>query len=703
MKRYIYTAVIILAVFAFGKTEAQVDTLKVPADTTKLIGDTTNLNQNKQEELLLENSLEDTEDSKLLDYLDNLRRNPFDLNSVTQTDLESIPFINSILAKNIIEYRVKNKAFQSKRQLMNVEGMNERLYDILKVYVIVKNSGLDYVEDESGKITKENRRGGIQLVKNLEMRYRSRFQQDMQTKEGYLNGNYPGTKAKIYNQLNYSYDNAKYLLEGNFTVEKDPGEVNLADFVSAYLEIKNYGFIRNAVVGDYSLTFGQGLGMWSNLGFSKGSESVDPVKKKGYGVNSYSSVNESQFFRGAAADLNFKNIDLVLFYSNNNFDASIDTTLNEVSSFYFDGYHRTTSEQSRQNSAREQLFGGRAVFNKDNIRLGVTYWTSKFSKVIGADSSRQLYNFAGDKANMLSVDYDFIYRNMNLYGEFARSQSGAVAGIAAMQFSLSKLANLVFLYRSYPEDFSPVHSFGFGEKNGNTQNENGFYAGVNLVPVKGLEINAYFDQFKFPYRSYSDPASIQGNDFLTNIMWAVNKDLTINFRYKNETKEDTKTVQDEFGRDTKIIDNRNQMNFRLGFDYDISDRIRVRSRYDYVFVKYDLTGGNNKGGMFFTDLRFVPVRGLTFSTRFIYFDTEDYDSRLYEYEDDIRGVMSNLGLYGKGTRWYLMAKYKPYGFLEISAKYAKTYMDGVKTIGSGNDLIHSDINDKLNLGMEIFF
>ncbi|MCX6163772.1 MAG: hypothetical protein NTU73_02735 [Ignavibacteriae bacterium] len=261
----------------------------------------------------------------------------------------------------------------------------------------------------------------------------------------------------------------------------------------------------------------------------------------------------------------------------------------------------------------------------------------------------------------------------------------------------------MFLYRNYPEDFSPVHSFGFGEKNGNTQNESGFYSGISLSPVKGLEINAYFDQFKFPYRSYSDPTAIVGNDFLTNIIWEANKNLVINFRYKNENKEESRTVQDEFGRDVNKIDNRNQMNFRIGFDYDISNRFRVRSRYDYVFVKYNFFGGNNKGSLFYTDLRFVPLTGLTFSTRFIFFDTEDYDSRIYEYEDDIRGVMSNIGLYGKGRRWYAMVKYKPYSFVEFYGKYAETYLDGAKSIGTGNDLIQGDINNKLNLGLEIYF
>lgn len=672
-------------------------------DSLLYFGDSAQTIKSNLEELLLENSLEDSEDSKLLDYLEDLERNPLDLNTATREELETVPFISSNLANEIIDYRNKNFPLKSKRELLKVDDIGEHLYDLIKVYFVVKKSKYDIAEEDFEKITNENKQEKLRLIKNIEFRYRSRFQQDLQTKEGYLSGDYPGTKAKIYNQLYFIYTKENYLLKGNLTIEKDPGENSITDFSSGYLELKNYKYIRNAVVGDYSLTFGQGLGMWSGLGFSKGAASVDPVKKRGGSINGYSSVNESQYFRGAAVDFNYNYFDFLFFFSNNYFDASIDTTLNEISSFYFDGYHRTISEQNRNNSAKELLLGSRAYYNKENIRLGVTYWTSKFSKPVGTDSARQLYSFSGDKANMLSLDYDFLYKNMNLYGEFARSQSGTVAGIGALRFSLSKIINLVFLYRNYPEDFSPVHSFGFGEKNGNTQNESGVYSGISLAPVKGLEINAYFDQFKFPYRSYSDPTAIVGNDFLTNIIWSVNKNLVLNFRYKNENKEESRTVPDEFGRDVKKIDNRNQMNFRVGFDYDISNVFRVRSRYDYIFVKYNYFGGNNKGILFYTDLRFVPHTGLTISTRFIFFDTEDYDSRIYEYEDDIRGVMSNVGLYGKGRRWYALIKYKPLAYLQFYCKYAETYLDGVKSIGTGNDLIQGDINNKLNLGLEVNF
>ena len=63
--------------------------------------------------------------------------------------------------------------------------------------------------------------------------------------------------------------------------------------------------------------------MWSLQAFSKGINAVNPIKKKGKGIDGYGSVNEVQFFRGGAAKLNFKNFDLNLFYSDNYYNASV--------------------------------------------------------------------------------------------------------------------------------------------------------------------------------------------------------------------------------------------------------------------------------------------------------------------------------------------------------------------------------------------
>jgi len=698
MTKFKIIPILIMLLLGSHYTYSQIDTSK------KVVPDTTDLNTYKYQEKLLENVLEDTEDSKLLDQIEYLKSKPVDLNKASREELEVIPFMTTLIAKKIVDYRTYNGEFKSKRGLLKVDGVSQELYDKIKVYVVARNSQTDFVKDETGKVVSETDYLSGSVFKNIEVKLRSRVQQDLQDKEGFISGDYPGSKQKVYNRLTGLYDGKNYDIGGNVTVEKDAGETNYADFYSGYLELNNWKFVKKILVGDYILNFGQGLGLWTSLAYSKGSEAVDIIKKRNFDIDSYRSTNEVQFFRGAATNVEYKNYNFFFFYSHNFFDASVDTTLDEVSSIYFDGYHRTLSEQNRKNSGMETMLGGRAFADYGFLRLGATYWTSQFSiPVKPDDSTTQLYNFSGNKANMLSVDYDVVYKNFNLFGEFARSQSSNVAGITALQISLIKGAEAIFLYRNYPENFAPVHSFGFGENNGNTQNENGFYAGLSLKPLKGLSVDTYFDQFKFPYRTYFNPVSTSGNDFLLTSEYKVSKGFLVYMKYRNKNKEESRTITDEFNRSVKAIDNRNQMNFRVGFDYDITSDIRLKSRYEYVMVKYDNYGGNNKGYMFYSDIRASLTKNLTASTRFVVFQTEDYDSRVYEFEDDLKGVMSNVGLSGKGTRWYFVLRYKPYTFAELSAKYSATYYDGVKSIGSGNDLIQGDLNNRFNIGVEINF
>jgi len=63
---------------------------------------------------------------------------------------------------------------------------------------------------------------------------------------------------------------------------------------------------------------------------------------------------------------------------------------------------------------------------------------------------------------MLSFDYDYIFENINLYGEVARSQNGSVATINSLQMTFFKISEVVFSYRNYSNDFAPVHSYAFG-------------------------------------------------------------------------------------------------------------------------------------------------------------------------------------------------------------------------------------------------
>lgn len=670
---------------------------QLPAQTDILnnVTDTAGSGSTLTEESLLEETAEFQDGEESPEILEYLKRNPVDLNSASSDELNLIPFINSVIARNIISYRNKNAHFKSRRALLKVDGITEDLYNKIYFYVTAKKSVKNKQKDASGKnpdLKQENKFTTL---------FSSRFFQDLQQKAGYINRKYEGSKPKIYLRINSSLTNRDYRLETNITIEKDAGEKNLTDFVSGFAGISGEGIINSFIAGDYTLNFAQGLAMWNSFSYSKGAEAISPFKKKGRILSGYRSVNEVQFLRGAAADLRHGNFGMNLFYSDNYYDASYRLNQDEISGFYYDGYHRTSAEIQRKNSVKEKLAGGRITYKREGLTLGVTYWRSRFSKPVIKDSLQKLFDFSGNSANMTGADYDFVVKNMNVYGEWARSQSGAVASINSLQLTFFRTADILFSYRNYPYDFAPVHSAGFGERSGNTRNERGFYAGISIKPFKGIDINAYFDQYKFPYRSYAEPVSVSGNDFLAGAEWKAGKGMIFMLKYKSENSEETKATADEYGRSVKRVDSRNQINVRAGLIYQVSRSFRLRSRFEYINVDYGLYGSDSKGMLFYSDIRLHPLNRLTLDFRYIVFDTDNYDSRIYEFENDIEGVMTNVPLYGKGRRLYLLINYSPFPFILFSGKYSETYFDGVKSTGSGNDFTDGNISNRLSLGLEL--
>ncbi len=676
------------------------------SDSVRIKGDTVDVDDDISIEMLIENETEDSEDSELLDRLLKLKDNPVDLNSANSSELQSIPFIDAILATKIIEYRLKNKKFYSIIELRYVDGLDDVLYSKIKRFVVVKNSQVDFTRDEFGvvKKIKDTRKG---FFSDFHAEVRSRFSNDLQPSAGYLDNTYTGSRPKLYNRIFTRYSSKGYNFTGSLLAEKDPGEKSFADHIGGYAEIQMPFILNQVLLGDYTLEFGQGITLWGSYSFSKGSEAVSGKKKKDQGVNSYSSVNEIQYFRGVAGKVKLPtslgDFSLYGFYSNNNIDASIDTTIDQLSSLYEDGYHRTESEINRDDSGKEKLLGGRFLYETKTFgstKIGLTYYKSEYSKPF---KYKGIFDFSGTASNGLGVDYDIVFKNLNFFGEWARSYTDVVGGIAGLKILFLKQADLIFIVRNYPANFIMLHSYGFGEQSGISQNEFGIYSGIKFRIGKLAAINAYYDQYKFPYATFYNPVPTKGNDFLLYTEWNITRNFKLSTKYKNETKEETGVESNQYGLEEDKIFNRQQTNYRLQFDYDVFNTFRIRSRFEYVFVDYDAMAISQKGILFFSDFRVKPFRNIILDGRFIIFQTDSYDSRIYEFENEINGVVSNLGLYGKGRRWYLLLKYKPYNFLELSARYSETITEGAKSTGSGNDEILGDLKNRFSMQLEIKF
>jgi hypothetical protein len=672
--------------------------------TNRILGDTIDMTDDNAIEKIIESQTQDAEDSRLLDILKNLESNPVNLNTATQIDLERIPYINAVISKRIIDYRRKINNFKSISELKYIDGIDKDLYNNIKRFVIVKGSKFDFKRDNIGNVYNAS---PSTMFRNFSFQMRNRFTNDLQLSKGYIDTNYLGSKPKIYNRFRLQFKPGNYSIDAGFLSEKDAGEPKFFDYISGYIQFKSNTFLEKAILGDYTLEFGEGISLWSSLAFSKGSDAVMSVKKSASEIDAYTSVNEVQYYRGASAKFKYStsygSYSLFGFYSYNTFDATVDSSQNELSTYYVDGYHRTQSEINRKDASKEKLFGGRLLFENPWSKFGITYYKSNFDKSFKQDD---VNDFSGDKSEALGFDYDIVIKNLNLFGEWARSYNKAIGGVSGLKillFSKSFVTDLAFLVRYYPADFMMIHSYGFGEKSDISKNEFGIYSGITIKVPGLVRLDAYYDQYKFPYKSYYVPVPAAGNDLLVYSEWKLSNTIKLFTKFKSENKEDVIDALDEYGKDIKKIYTRSQKNYRFQFDYDVSKTFRIRSRVEYCFVDYMANRPSEKGLIIFSDFRIRPFKDISIDGRFIVFQTDSYDSRIYEYENELEGVVSNQGLYDKGYRWYFMIKYKPFNFVELSARYSETTYDGVKSIGSGNDEIMGDTKNRLSLQLEMKF
>ena len=84
-----------------------------------------------------------------------------------------------------------------------------------------------------------------------------------------------------------------------------------------------------------------------------------------------------------------------------------------------------------------------------------------------------------------------------------------------------------------------------------------------------------------------------------------------------------------------------------------------------------------------------------------YFDTDDYDSRIYAYEPAMRYAFSFPTYYGQGIRYSFMARYHLTKSMMLAAKMGVTDYFDRTTIGSGLQQIKASSKADIELQLLI--
>ena len=272
------------------------------------------------------------------------------------------------------------------------------------------------------------------------------------------------------------------------------------DFYSAHFFLHNIKFVKSLAIGDYQANFGQGLTCFSGQAFGKSPDAMSAKKSAG-GIRPYTSVDENRFMRGAATTLKFKQFEATAFYSKKHIDANVSDTLADgeiaaVSSLQTTGYHTTPNEIADKDALLQTMYGGNVAYNGKKFNIGVT----ALSYHLDADYKRALsyynqFEYSAKQNFNIGVDYNFIIRNFNFFGEEAMSKNGGKAFLNGALVSLDPRLSLTVVNRYYERNFQNIVSNGFAEST-TASNEKGTYIGLVAKPTNITTITAYYDRFQ---------------------------------------------------------------------------------------------------------------------------------------------------------------------------------------------------------------
>ena len=638
----------------------------------------------------------------LLDKLNFYKENPLNLNQAKREDLENLSLLNNLQIQAFLNHIEKNGKLVALEELQSIDGFY--LTTIHKILPFVR------VNDQES----QSRFNIHEVLTKGKSTLFIRYQQVLEEQKGFSPADagtgstrrYDGSAVKLYSRYRYVFNDQ---FSFGVTAEKDAGEEFFQgsqkqgfDFYSAHLFYRGRGWLKSVALGDFQAQYGQGLVLWSSLAFGKSAEVMD-IKKSARGLLPYTSVNENLFMRGGAVSLAHKNVQLDLFYSDHKIDGNVQAgdslTAEEIfSSFDEDGYHRDSSELSKKHSIGTTISGGHLQYKGKNYSIGFTGYSTEFSKnLVKKYQPYNQFEFSGSSNSNIGVDYNYIYRNVNFFGEIGRSESGGMATLNGILASLDRQVSVSVLHRHFEKNYQALTSNALAE-NSNVINEDGLFFGIFIKPAKGFALNAYYDQFKFPWLRYQVDAPTSGDEFLSQLTYTASKTFETYFRIKQQNKPKNVTA------DTHPISNQynvKQVNYRFHISYKVTSAITLANRVEFVtYQKGDVVP--EKGYMMYQDLNYSPFKSkISFSARYVLFDTDTYNTRIYAYESDVLYAYSIPSYYYQGNRFYVTLRYRIVRGIDCWLRYGTTVYSNQKTIGSGLDEI--DGNQKSEVKAQVRF
>lgn len=655
-----------------------------------------NTTTEQQLENITENSEDlETEDDSYLQQLNQLQRDPVNINNADETFLKDLRMLTPMQIQNFLAYRSVLGKLINMYELQAVPGWDLVTIQKVRPFLSVSN-GHSLLADIGTRLRNGDKSILVRLTQTLEK------------SKGYLIDSsiaknfYPGSPQRLFVRYKYMYKN---LLQYGVVGEKDAGEEFFKgsqkkgfDFYSAHFFVRNAGIIKSLALGDFTVNMGQGLTQWMSLAFKKGPD-IMSVKRQSAVLRPYNSSGEIFFHRGAGITIGKINWQATVFGSFRKVDANFnsDTSNSQdefISSLQTSGLHRTKNELEDKATQRQLAFGGNFSYRIKRLHIGINavHFKMKYPIIKAADPYN-LYALSGKSFGNYSADYSYTFKNLHFFGEAAISNKNYPAFVNGLLLSVANNVDMSFFYRNISKGYQSLYTNAFTESTSPT-NEKGFFTGITVRPHPNWKIDAYADVYRFPWLRFRVNAPSEGKDYMIQLNYKPNKVFEIYTRYKAESK------FINFNPAQQVLSPviaQPRKNWRTHISYKLNPIFTVRSRAEVVW--FDKKGtAQAEGFLLYADLLYKPLmKPFSGNIRLQYFETDDYNSRLYAYENDVLYSFSIPVFYNKGYRYYMNINYDFSKKLSFWVKWAQFIYPSASIVGSGLDEIKKSHKTELKL------
>ena len=612
--------------------------------------------------------MEDENDDQnvLLEYINS----PLDINQVSDSELRTFPFLTADQIKRLL----KERPFQKKNEIRKILG--SETYNLFKSFFYLGKSDNFF-----------------------KWRYLGRIKYPIQKSVGIINKRYPGPAYDLYTQVKFSLGN---LLSGGILVQKDPGELQHLDHISGFLRFSTDNDRISIILGNFILHAGQGLVYSSPFSQQRSANTSTAMRTRNFYSRSYLSANETAGFLGICAGIHIlDNLLLSTFYSFIRRDGSVGVPGN-ITGFALSGLHRTTKENTTRDILEEKTIGGVVEYQiSKDIQIGTSIMRTGYNPAInlkhevdsGFEIRNNFFGFSGSSISAYSAFYKFKFGHCHFAGEIAGNHPKKFSGHLSFLYT-NQAWTAGFRFWQLTPGFKSPHGRIFGNQSSFPAGERGFYFGLSGKITRKFYLDLYWNPVKKLWRTYFNPMPTAANHFFVQLSYKPKPTTILLARFQYNDK-------DFYLSESRIFATNYKNNIRVQLDHRIHARLELRSRFSYTHSPDPEHPRQYKGISYFQEIRLKISNYAQLIFRFTSFKADDYDVRNYELEHSLAGSSSLSALYNSGIRWYIIGKFNILPSIQISFKYRRIKYDDVEKIGSGLDLIDSNVKEEVGIQIRI--